>query len=505
MRLLLNALFLTVFTFAAAHAEDSLTIDEKLDQQWTQYRATRDLLLERLQQTTLPPAQRQLSRSEWESSLKLTGPYEIKNDDYVKLRTQQIERINAAKVRAFHASLIELAELRGKPDAITPKITNFCQQMPKGGMLHVHPWGTVNRETAKALMSSKTQSTPVSGLLSRITGSQGHATLASEEIRQLSAFGGNDYFHLSPAQQDIFRSYMFLPAGKQSFPRFNAVFYFLGQAIATDADFEKVLMDFAERAVRERVSYVELTTEFDPTLIPLLQKVEAATGLVIRINHSFNRTESIEALDQEMQKVLKFAPNSYLVGIDFLDNEETAPAFEKGQYLYGTMFDSALHRTMHAGEIGDVRNPRDAMVMGSERLGHGVLLNDDPVALEYAVNNRIPVEINLSSNLRLTKVKTIRSHPFLNYLRLGIPVSLSTDDEGIFETDIQHECELAIAQTDINYAELKQMAFNSIETSFAADDTKAALTERLKTDFDAFEARYLLSDAYDPELDQNAQ
>lgn len=178
-----------------------------------------------------------------------------------------------------------------------------------------------------------------------------------------------------------------------------------------------------------------------------------------------------------------------------MDNEETNPAFEKGQLVYASALQNIssgtglqLHRTMHAGELGDGRNPRDAMIMGAERLGHGVNLEKDPIALEFAAKKQIAVEVNLSSNLRLTAIESVSSHPFLKYLRLGIPVSLSTDDEGIFEIDINHECKIAIEQSDMSYAEYKQMAFNSLQTSFVEESEKQKLLLQLKNMFESFEA-----------------
>jgi len=109
-----------------------------------------------------------------------------------------------------------------------------------------------------------------------------------------------------------------------------------------------------------------------------------------------------------------------------------------------------------------------------------------------------PVGINISSNLRLTDVPDVEHHPFLNYLRLGLPVSLSTDDEGIFDTDINRECELAIAKTDITYAELKAMAFNSLSTSFASDEDKKSLLGILSARFQQFETRWKNGQAHQP-------
>jgi adenosine deaminase CECR1 len=93
----------------------------------------------------------------------------------------------------------------------------------------------------------------------------------------------------------------------------------------------------------------------------------------------------------------------------------------------------------------------------------------------------------LTSNLRLEAVRTLKNHPFLSYLRLGLPVSLSTDDEGIVDTDINQECREAIETSDITYIEMKKMAFNSIESSFLSLPEKSALLALLATQFREFE------------------
>jgi adenosine deaminase len=188
--------------------------------------------------------------------------------------------------------------------------------------------------------------------------------------------------------------------------------------------------------------------------------------------------------------------SSAIVGIDLLGNETSTPALETGQAEYATILravregKSSLHRTMHAGELGDPRDPRDAMLLSAERLGHGVQLIEDPVALEYAATRKIAVEVNLVSNIRLQAIDSLKHHPYLKYLRLGIPVSLSTDDEGILDTEINKECQVAIAETDVTYFELRQMAFNSIETSFADEATKERLLGKLKESFSRFEKTF---------------
>jgi adenosine deaminase len=227
----------------------------------------------------------------------------------------------------------------------------------------------------------------------------------------------------------------------------------------------------------------------------LAELLESRYGLTVRFNIAYFRIDTPSRQDATVQTMLQELNSPLVTGIDLLANERNTPALETGQAVYGPVLaavklkGASWRRTMHAGELGDPRNPRDALLLGAERLGHGVRLSEDPVTLQYAADRHIPIEINLSSNLKLQVDKETSQHPYLNFLRLGLPVSLSTDDEGIFLIDINDECVRAVGQTDLTYHEFKEMAFNSLRTSFAAEDLKQRLLQELKTRFDRFEAR----------------
>ena len=145
---------------------------------------------------------------------------------------------------------------------------------------------------------------------------------------------------------------------------------------------------------------------------------------------------------------------------------------------------------MHAGELGDPKNVRDAIIFGVQRIGHGNKLKLNPLYLEYARRKEIAIETNLTSNFILGVEENIDTHPFLDFLRLGLKVSLSTDDEGIFNTDISKECTIALRRDDLTYFELKQMFVNSIETAFLEKDIRDELLKKLNHDFSKFEANW---------------
>ncbi len=474
---------------ASSLPSSKISLDEKLAKQWSNYEAARQLLLIKVREPIRPTP---ISRSEWEGTIALSADNALTADDLKTLRARQASQIESMRKKDIEESRIDFNTLRKNHQT-----AKFCSELPKGGMLHVHGSGTLSLPTIDHLLRTRNPVIDVGPIVDKIVEMNSGAFLSPNELALLKSLPSDKKFNqLSKSEQLQFEKFFFLPYGKQEFPRFNSAFHFVAFVNSDLKTYEEAIFDFAKNAANEHVSYVELTGRFNPEIPAILSRIEKKTHLVIRVNRAFERTENYEALEAKWQKTLGFAKNKFLVGIDFLDNEDINPALEKGQFLYGEALAASisgktqLHRTMHAGELGDTRNPRDAILMGAERIGHGVALEDDPVTLEYAAKIHMPIEINLSSNLRLTKISKLGTHPFLKYLRLGIPVSLSTDDEGVFEIDINHECDMAINQTDVNYQEIKQMAINSIATSFATPEDKSALLKDLMSSFAKLEARW---------------
>jgi adenosine deaminase len=155
---------------------------------------------------------------------------------------------------------------------------------------------------------------------------------------------------------------------------------------------------------------------------------------------------------------------------------------------------------LHAGELTlglvppeDLRfHIRDAVtVAGADRIGHGVdlMYEDDPYGLMAEMAARdVAVEINLTSNDVILGVVG-DDHPFEIYRAHGVPVLLSTDDEGVSRIDLTHEYARAVETYDLTYADVKALSFNSLRYAFAGnrDDLLADLQAR----FDAFEADVL--------------
>lgn len=104
----------------------------------------------------------------------------------------------------------------------------------------------------------------------------------------------------------------------------------------------------------------------------------------------------------------------------------------------------------------------------AERIGHGTALRyeaDRPALLREMQARGILAEICLTSEELIQELKP-EEIPFTAYRQAGVPVSLNTDDEGIFRSDLSHEFLRAARDYGLTYGDLKELARNSIEYSF---------------------------------------
>ena len=118
---------------------------------------------------------------------------------------------------------------------------------------------------------------------------------------------------------------------------------------------------------------------------------------------------------------------------------------------------------------------RDTLLLGAKRIGHGVNLITDPDTMLLMRHGPYMVEINLVSNLLLEYIDNYSQHPFPEYLRTGIPVALSTDDRGMWDSNLSDEYFVAVKEFNLSWEELVQLGRNSLIYSFLDEPTKQKL------------------------------
>lgn len=199
--------------------------------------------------------------------------------------------------------------------------------------------------------------------------------------------------------------------------------------------------------------------------------------------------------EQFLEVVYKFvAAHDDFVGINMVGREDN----DKG---YPLRFLDTLRKlrrevgdvplAFHAGEVDEPnQHVRDTLLLGADRIGHGVNLITDPDTLLLMRHGPYLVEVNLISNLLLEYVSDYSQHPFPEYLRIDVPVALSTDDRGMWDSTITDEFFVAVREFDLSWAEVRKLSNNSLRYAFLPEAEKTRLLETLNSRLDAFEQAF---------------
>ncbi len=256
----------------------------------------------------------------------------------------------------------------------------------------------------------------------------------------------------------------------------------------------KALQQRVERMDAERRSALQCDSD----------RPQPACGVEVRYQFQVTRNSTAEEVfAQTLAGFLLADADPRVVAVNFVQREDGYNSLHDYDlhmrmvaYLR-TVFPK-VHVALHAGELAEGMVPpedlrfhiRDAVLTArAERIGHGVDIMDENDSLEtlrYMREHHIDVEINLTSNAVILGVAGA-NHPFPVYRKYGVPVTLSTDDEGVSRSDLTTEYERAVLGYGLSYTELKQIVRNSIEYSFATPDEKRRLLADLEKRFNEFE------------------
>ena len=172
-----------------------------------------------------------------------------------------------------------------------------------------------------------------------------------------------------------------------------------------------------------------------------------------------------------------------IVGIGIGGDEARGPA-HLFKDLYAEAAAAGLRLTAHAGESGGpIDGPASiwgAINIGAERLGHVLAAQHDPELLAVLAERQIPIEINVTSNIRTGCCPSFADHPLRSYFDNGLMVTLNSDDPPMFGSNLLQEY-IAVQQLyDFSLDQMRELAANAVEASFLPPTRKLALLRRVE-------------------------
>ena len=115
-----------------------------------------------------------------------------------------------------------------------------------------------------------------------------------------------------------------------------------------------------------------------------------------------------------------------IVGIG-IGGDEARGSADLFRELYAEARAAGLRLTAHAGESVGPESIWAAINIGAERLGHALSARHDPELLAILAERQIPLELNVTSNIRTGCCPTFDDHPVKDYIvkKTGIMLTLS--------------------------------------------------------------------------------
>ncbi len=335
----------------------------------------------------------------------------------------------------------------------------LIRALPKAE-LHLHLEGTVDPPTLSEL--SQRHPTPLSTTNNRYTNIQDSGRVFSEdEARTLYEY--------------------------KDFTGFMMVFKAVTERMRTADDYELVTYRMMQKLHAQGVVHAEVYIsvgvvqwrgqEFSPLFEGAergRQRGERDFGMSLFWIFDAVRHFGVDEAQRVVDEAIHFQDRN-VVGIGIGGDERRAGP-EQFRKVYEHASKHGLRLTVHAGETVGTEGIWAALrELKPDRIGHGLHATEDPALVRYLAENRVPVEVCITSNVKTGCCRALREHPVRKLFDAGVRIVLNTDDPDMFHTDLVGEYCIARDAFCFSELELRELAKNSFRASFLPENRKKEL------------------------------
>ncbi|ADD08092.1 adenosine deaminase [Candidatus Aciduliprofundum boonei] len=266
--------------------------------------------------------------------------------------------------------------------------------------------------------------------------------------------------------------------------------YYSGLRVLKDEDdFYILTMNYLKRASENNVRHVELS--FDPQahtrrgvrfeeviegIHSALKDGERKYGISWVIILSILRDLSVEDALHTLSRAEEYKDIIDAIGLDSAEVGNPPSKFKK---VFEKAKTSGFHLVAHAGEEGPPSYIKEAIDLGVERIDHGVRAIEDETLMKMLGRMRIAFTLCPLSNLKLNVVKSLKNYPIREFSKVGIRVTINSDDPAYFGGYINKNYEEVAKALNLKPKEIIEIARNSIIASFASDERKREILREI--------------------------
>jgi len=276
----------------------------------------------------------------------------------------------------------------------------------------------------------------------------------------------------------------------EDFTSLHGIYDIVASVLKTQQDYFDLVYTYLIDSAKQNTLYTEITLSWDHAkanqvsyddmlagCVAAMEKAKQETGIesriiMILIRH-FGAKNALE-----VAKLVTNNLHPLITGIGMAGDEaigtvkDFVPAFEHAHT-------AGLHCTVHAGEMGSVQSVRDCLaLLPIERIGHGVASVKDPTVIQTLIDRDILLEVCPTSNLFTKAYQNYAEHPLHELIKLGVKVSLNSDDPSFFNTTVAHEYQIAHEHFSLDRQQLLKITTDAIQAGFMDDNTKVELLKK---------------------------
>jgi adenosine deaminase len=271
----------------------------------------------------------------------------------------------------------------------------------------------------------------------------------------------------------------------RSFDEFQHCYRRVVKLIRTGTDLRRLVREVVEDAAASGAVWIE--PHFNPTTYaPALGSPEGVLGLVLEtglaagqslgVGFGLILSASRNRDPRQATDLARLAAAYAGLGVVAfgLTGDETAGSLEAFKDAFTIARRAGLIIAPHAGELAGSQSLSSTLdVLMPGRIAHGVRAVEDRALLARLADERITLDVCLTSNCALGVVRHFKEHPLLHILEAGVRCSLGSDDPLLLGTNLLAEYQLARSELALSDSHLAALARTSVQSSGAPSDVLA--------------------------------
>jgi adenosine deaminase len=284
---------------------------------------------------------------------------------------------------------------------------------------------------------------------------------------------------------DIHQAYKF-----ENLQTFLDIYYQGAKVLLDEDDFYRLTWAYLQKAAEQNVRHTEIF--FDPqthtargvkfeTVVQGIQRAltDAARQLDLssKLIMCFLRHLSAADAMKTLREALAFKKSITGVG---LDSSEWGHPPEKFRSVFDQARQEGFLTVAHAGEEGPAEYIWQALrLLKVTRIDHGIRCVEDAELVEYLVKKQIPLTVCPLSNIKLRVFDRLSQHNLPQLLKLGLCVTVNSDDPAYFEGYIEDNFRALHEHLGIDSQDIYKLSRNAFQASFLTPTEKKKYLDEL--------------------------